>query len=139
MILMRRLADRLEPIFRRFGVRFAYLWGSRARGRARPESDYDIAVDLSLGRHGLDRFLDLIGALCDELRTEDVDVTLLSDANPEVRFLAQRTGRLLYEADAHARRRFEHHARVVYWDEAIRLRRYDRAMRRRIREGTFAR
>ncbi len=136
---MSRLADRLEPIFRRFGVRFAYLWGSRARGRARPDSDYDFAVDLPVARRGIDRLLDLIDALCVELGTEGVDVTLLEDANPEVRFLAQHTGRLLYESDAEARRRFEHHARVVYWDEAIRLRRYDRAMRRRIREGTFAR
>lgn len=31
-------------IFKKFGVNLAYLFGSRAKGRAAPESDFDIAV-----------------------------------------------------------------------------------------------
>ena len=37
------LAD-IADIFALAGVRFAYLFGSRARGQERPGSDYDIAV-----------------------------------------------------------------------------------------------
>lgn len=31
-------------IFKKFGIKFAYLFGSRAKGRSVPESDFDIAV-----------------------------------------------------------------------------------------------
>ncbi len=134
----RTLAARLAPVLRRFGVRFAYLWGSRARSRARPDSDYDIAVDMPMGRGGLDRFLDLADALAVELGGAEVDLTLLADANEEVRYLVQRTGKVLLDADSTARRQFEHRARIVYWDEQVRLRHYTEAMRRRLREGTFA-
>lgn len=132
---MRSLKQRLEPVLRRTGVRFAYLWGSRARGRARPDSDYDIAV--SLPHASLDRFLDTSVELSKALRTDDVDVIWLEEATPTVRFLVAQRGRLLFEADPEPRIRFACAARRRFRDEARRLRRYDDAMWRRIQDGTY--
>ena len=98
---MRASASKLKPIWRRFPVRFAYLWGSPARGTARPESDDDFAVSMNLPSRRVNPFLDLGTALCE------------------------------------ARRNFEHHARLLYWDEAIRLQRYVPALAERVREGRF--
>ena len=39
---------RLTPVFQRYGVRKAVLFGSYARGEARPVSDVDILVDSGL-------------------------------------------------------------------------------------------
>ncbi len=131
------LSRKVQPVFRRYGVRFAYLWGSRARGCAGPRSDYDIAVEMGRGSRRLEAFLDLSADLSRVLRTDDVDVTLLDDANLEVRFLVQHTGRLLFDAVPDVRMEFERVARREYWDESFRLRRYDEALYARVREGTF--
>jgi len=39
---------RLTPVFQRYGVRKAVLFGSYAKGEARPASDVDILVDSGL-------------------------------------------------------------------------------------------
>ncbi|MCL2299945.1 MAG: nucleotidyltransferase domain-containing protein [Firmicutes bacterium] len=39
---------RLTPVFQRYGVRKAVLFGSYAKGEARPVSDVDILVDSGL-------------------------------------------------------------------------------------------
>lgn len=129
----------LAPVFRRHGVRFAYLWGSRAGGRARADSDYDFAVSMKLGRRALAPFLDLCADLSRALDTDDVDVTLLEDANTLVRYEVQRTGVLIFERDREARIAFECRARKEGWDEAPHWAVFDRHMARRLREGTFGR
>ena len=68
--------EKLASAFRRHRVRFAYLWGSRARGRARPDSDTDIAVSLAPGA-SLEAFADLCSDVEDALGTGAVDVVLL--------------------------------------------------------------
>ncbi|MCL2106130.1 MAG: nucleotidyltransferase domain-containing protein [Oscillospiraceae bacterium] len=42
------IKDRLTPVFRQYGVRRAVLFGSYARGEARPVSDVDLLVDSGL-------------------------------------------------------------------------------------------
>jgi hypothetical protein len=44
------LQDRIVPILREHGVRRAGLFGSRARGEERPDSDLDLLVELESGR-----------------------------------------------------------------------------------------
>lgn len=129
----------LTPVFRRHPVRFAYLWGSRADGRSRPDSDYDFAVSMTLGRGALAPFLDLCADLSLALNTEDVDVTLLEDANVLVRYAVQQKGILIFERDRKARIAFECRARKEGWDEAPHWAIFDRILARRLREGTFGR
>lgn len=131
---MNRLAASLEPVFRRWGVPFAYLWGSRARGRARPDSDIDLAVSYT-GSSA--RFLELSAQIAETLGVDEVDVTWLEEATPEVRFLVAQHGRSIFEQDARARIRFACLARKLYWDEQPRLARHDGALVGRLRDGTF--
>lgn len=129
----------LGELFRRHGVRFAYLWGSRARGEARPDSDYDFAVSMKLRGTTLEPYLKLCADLSIALGTEDVDVTLIEDADVLVRYVVQRDGRLLYERDKKGRIAFECRARKAGWDEGPRWESHDRAMVRRLMEGSFGR
>lgn len=136
---MEGIERRLAPVLRRAGVRFAYWWGSRARGRARADSDWDLAVSLPEASSDVDRFLDLVDELCVRLETDEVDVTLLEDAVPSVRFFVQHTGRLIYEADPSARVAFELKARKEFWDLEFLLRPHVNAVWKRVKDGTFGR
>ena len=64
------IKSRLEPLFRQYGVRRAVLFGSYAKGEARPVSDVDLLVDSGL--RGL-TFYGLLGDVCDTL-SKDVDL-----------------------------------------------------------------
>lgn len=119
-------------------IAFAYLFGSRARGEERPDSDWDIAVYLRDGLSSEERFalrLRLYAELDDLGR---VDVVILNDAPP---LLAHRAimGRRLVVRDEVALVRFS--VRTVaesedgrYWRELHRQARIER-----LREGTFGR
>ena len=48
-----------EPEIRQFGVRRLALFGSVARGEARPDSDVDLLVEFARGQKSFDRFMAL--------------------------------------------------------------------------------
>ena len=67
----------------RYGVRNVRVFGSVARGEARPESDVDILVDMEPGRSLFD-----LGGLLSELQTllgVDVDVVTEKGLRPRIR------------------------------------------------------
>lgn len=131
--------DALTPIFRRRRVRFAYLWGSRAAGRDRADSDYDFAVGFRPGRNrGRDHTL-LWRDLVLKLGTDAIDLVDLDEAGVTVRYTVQRKGRLVFESDPAARIAFAGRARREGWDEARRWSRQARALMRRLKDGTFGR
>ncbi|GGM91921.1 nucleotidyltransferase [Thermus composti] len=79
---------RLGQILARFPqVQAAFLFGSRAEGRARPESDWDLALYLSPPEP--DPTLEVLEALV-EAGFERVDLLLLHRAPPLLAFLAVR-------------------------------------------------
>ena len=131
----RNLTDRLAAVPE---IAFASLFGSRARGDERPDSDWDVAVYLREDLSAHDRFrlrLRLAAELEDLGR---VDVGILNDAPP---FLAHRAimGERLLVRDPSALVRFS--VRTVarsedgrYWRELHR-----KARLRRLKEGTFGR
>ncbi|MDR2437897.1 MAG: nucleotidyltransferase domain-containing protein [Planctomycetaceae bacterium] len=61
------IRKRLSPVFMANGVKSAILFGSYARGEARPRSDVDVLVDSGL--RGLD-FVGLIGNVRNALQKE---------------------------------------------------------------------
>jgi predicted nucleotidyltransferase len=87
-------------VSKRREIRAAYIFGSAATGRPRPDSDLDVAVLLArplTQRRSLAYRLKLMTELGAALHRSDVDVVILNDASP---LLAQRVlskGKLLFE------------------------------------------
>lgn len=105
------------------GVALAYLFGSRARGTARPDSDLDLAVlwDATLeSRERAEREGELRSALVGALGPlgERADLLDLAAAGSAVAFRVIREGRLLACADDRARVAFVARVARRYDDEA---------------------
>lgn len=94
------------------GVEVLVLIGSRARGDARPGSDWDFGVVATPG-------WDLLGfraAAVEVLGTDDVDVVDLARATALLRYRAASEGRLLFERRPHRWFEFRYEA-VNFWCE----------------------
>lgn len=134
------LKRKLRPIFERRGVVVAYLFGSVAEGRDRPDSDVDIAVLLprSIGeREMADLQISLILEIGGALGRDDVDVVVLNRAPLELRYQVLKHGIPLYCSDEGERIDFEALTLSMYYDYKYYTDRYYREMLRRIEEGRF--
>ena len=129
--LAARLAEHPEIVF-------AHLFGSRGRGDARPDSDWDVAVylDPELSDHERFKLRCRLAAELDDLG--EVDVVVLNDAPPLLGHRALMGRRILvrdpvsllrYQVRTIARSEDERHWREMNW----------RALRHRIEEGRFGR
>ncbi|MCY4508847.1 MAG: nucleotidyltransferase domain-containing protein [Acidobacteria bacterium] len=121
-------------------VRLAWLFGSRARGAARRDSDVDIAVlvgDASTAGPGAvkDTMFRVIGALGTVVRSDLIDLVLLDRAPPLLRHRVIRDGVLLYARSDAERARFVRRTLREYLDLEPRLREQNRLRIRRLREG----
>jgi predicted nucleotidyltransferase len=107
-----------------------WLFGSVARGTARPDSDVDVAV--LLGRRP-EKTLDAqpfdLQAELSRVLGREVDVVVLDDAPPDLAHRVLRDGRLVFEADPSARIAFQVRSRNEYFDLLPVLREYRRARR----------
>jgi predicted nucleotidyltransferase len=106
----------------------AYVFGSEARGEARPGSDVDVGV--LLGRRPPATLLAQPYALADELQGvlgRRVDVVVLDTAPPDLLHRVLRDGILVLDRDRTARIRFEVAARNAYFDLKPFLDRYRRS------------
>ena len=91
-------SDQLTTVCQELGLRLVVLYGSRATGTPppAPDSDLDLAVS---GAHGSRiHFMTWYRALADVFRMYDIDLALLSQADPLFRYEIFRQGRLLYGA-----------------------------------------
>lgn len=116
------------------------LHGSRVSGFARSDSDYDIAY---LSRHGDDtRPIEsaLLPALAHALKCDErqVDLQNLRTAPPHFRTRVLHYGRLLYLGDSTELARFHAVSLSMDRDTRIFTQPFREALRRRIREGSFA-
>jgi predicted nucleotidyltransferase len=96
--LLSQLMSALAPIG---AVQVAWLFGSRATGRARPDSDLDVAVAFprTLGSRGRFRArLEVVAALTDALGAlgERADVVDIDDSDAAVAFATLSEGRLAF-------------------------------------------
>ena len=98
--LSRRLAERLD---REGGLAAAYLLGSGARGRLRPDSDLDLALLPLRGRVIAPEDRLSLAADLEELAGRPVDVGVLSTTNLVYAKEAVAHGVLLLERDPSAR------------------------------------
>lgn len=97
------------------GIRFAYLFGSRATGRHRPDSDADIAI---MPDAPLDLLAEAAVAeqLAQALQVSAVDLVDLRRAPLRLRGRVLEEGRLLYSSDEPGRVAFEVRTRSEYFD-----------------------
>jgi len=116
-------------------VKFAYLFGSRARGQAGPLSDMDIAVYLDGRIHQAEYRLKLMEKLAKCLKSDNLDLVVLNQAPPLLRHEIVKYGRLLKD-DADRRVPFEAEAIRECLDTAY-LRQVQRiALAEKIRKGS---
>jgi len=98
----------IEEIFRKHGVVLAYLFGSRAKGLEREDSDYDIAVLFNRNVTIIDEIklaLDIADKL--KLPVEMIDITALNKADLLFKARILREGIPIYVSDEDMRRRWE--------------------------------
>lgn len=133
MDLAQELARRLDGVDR---VCFSLLFGSRATGAPRPDSDIDLGVFFDERLSAEERFrlrLELAGALADLGRP---DVVVLNDAPPLLGHRAL-AGRLLTARDRTSYVRYFVKTLAASNDEAPWRRLHRRRREQRLREGRF--
>jgi hypothetical protein len=117
-------------------IRIAYLFGSRAGGGARADSDFDIAIRLDEPAAAGDRgavVRRIAGALGREVASTLVDVVMLNDAPPLVRRRVLRDGLVLRQRSPEERVRFAVRTLRDYQDTCIQRERFVRARIRRLK------
>lgn len=115
-------------------VKFAYLFGSRARGQAGPLSDTDLAVYLDRIVNAGAYRLRLMEKLAKALKTDRLDLVVLNQAPPLLRHEVIKYGRLLKD-DAARRVPFEAEAIREFLDTAYLRRVQQVALREEIKKG----
>lgn len=139
MDVFEALCDAAGDVFADRPVTFAYLFGSHARGAARPDSDVDVAVHVDETVKPEDLLglsLELAGELAYRAQVGPVDgVVVLNDAPLRLvgRVLADR--RVIYSRDDVARVRFEVQMRARALDFEPRAAALDRRLLRRMAAG----
>ena len=105
--------DALVPVARACrGLRLLILFGSRARGDARPGADWDYGY---LADETIDVPV-LLAALVEALRNDRIDLADLRRAGGLLRYRAARDGRLVHEASAGLFYRYQMEA-ARFWCE----------------------
>lgn len=124
----------VEALLAASGVAFAYLFGSRARGEQRPDSDYDIGVWYSVGPDPMERFRQscVLHEKLKQLLSGAVDLVILNDAKPPLQAEAVLKGKVLYPADLEAVLRFEARIRGRFEDYSYSQRFFTAARRKRL-------
>lgn len=124
--------------FRGQPVRFAYLFGSQVTGRARADSDVDVAVQLDddqpAGRY-LDLQLELARRLADVGAPGPVQVVIMNDAPLPLLGRIVASHEVIYSADEPARVAFESRIFREFGDFEISFRGLDRELLGQIAAG----
>lgn len=126
---MKDLTPVIECLKNESAVKFAYLFGSKARGTAGSLSDTDIAVylnpdcDMTAGK------LDIIGQLIGVLGSDRFDLVILNTAPLPLAARIIRCQKVLVDRDSFLRHRYE--SRIIreyfdfsYLEESILKRRF---------------
>ena len=125
----------LADLFAEQGVRFAYLFGSRADGTDDATSDIDIALYFDKG-DPTERFrrATTIQRTIQTHLQESVDVVVLDEATPVLRFEAMRPSCVIYEDDEESRLALELRWFHDYEDYCYRLSQYMKVLAEELEE-----
>lgn len=129
------LKDRIRTALAlREEVREGYLFGSQARGDARPDSDVDVAVFVdadALERPGFGYAAELGAHLQSALERSDIDIVVLNRAPPLLYYRVLRDGTRLLSRDPPATTTREGRALSRYFDYIPQLAKIEAAHRAR--------
>ncbi len=73
---LEQLAQHLRPIFERYGILKAIVFGSFARGEPTRRSDVDLLLVQDTGKRFLDRYDGILGEITDAVHGRDVDLLI---------------------------------------------------------------
>jgi len=95
---------KIEKEAEKMGIKMIILFGSQAEGKARPDSDYDVAVLTTPERNiknSMKIYTDILFFLSDALDIPDqkLDLTNLNNANPLLKYQIFSDGKLLYGSE----------------------------------------
>lgn len=129
-----------QNLFREFGIRLAYLFGSAARGDA-GQRDTDIALLLDSREPDVIEENEIAERFRKRLIAEKsfdaaIHIATLNSANPLLRFEAIKEGKVLYARSEAERVDFELKVLREYGDYKAKSRFYEDALRERLRGKT---
>jgi len=131
--LEQRILDAVAPLS---GIETLVLFGSHATGRARPDSDLDVAVLPKVEVESRRKLqLDVIGALMDLAAEGRVDVVLVDEAPVVFRQRIMEHGRVLFGADSRAWQQLRFETMREYADTAYHRRLYREKQAERLLKG----
>jgi predicted nucleotidyltransferase len=73
---MREISEKLKPVFERYGIVRAIVFGSIARGEPSRRSDLDLFVVQNTDKRFLDRYDGILNDVTDIIRDRDVDLLI---------------------------------------------------------------
>ena len=133
--LTKKQLKEISEAFKKYNAVFAYLFGSRATGKAGRMSDYDFAVMLPEKLSANKRFdirLKLMGDVGRIVKCENLDLVILNDINSILfKFVIISEGKPIYESDFLARLNFELKTMNNYYDFSPFLNSYNKAFAER--------
>jgi len=112
---MEHWISEIRPIFAKYDVVAAYLFGSRAKGEAHIHSDFDLAIlfkNFYPEKHNLKMRIDLTVEISQRLN-EHIDLVFLQSAPIAMRYEILATGKVIYCFNDDIRTDFED---IVYRD-----------------------
>ncbi|HBL31639.1 MAG TPA: nucleotidyltransferase domain-containing protein [Acidobacteria bacterium] len=125
--LTTKLRETLAARAEREGIAAAWLFGSVARGTARPDSDVDVGIlyseDPPRTLAGIGRTFGLEEDLVEALEAP-IQIVALNRASPELIVRVLRDGQLLVDREPLRRCHFEVRSRKEFWDVEPYLRLY---------------
>jgi uncharacterized protein len=133
-VVLEKIQRALDPLPE---VQAALLFGSRATGRARLDSDIDVAVLLDMSAaptDASDRGRRLLGALALELAADRIDLVVLNEAPPALAFQILKYGRVAFERE----RSFLHRLRVRVYSQHSDFEPTERFFREQIKRRALA-
>lgn len=108
--------DSIQNICERYPeIITAYLFGSRATGQDRPESDWDVALLLKPDSEAEFDYLGFKVALEKALH-RDVDLVVLNNAGAPIKHQVRRDGKVIFDRDPQKRTEWEILSRKMYQD-----------------------
>lgn len=102
-----------------YGLELVVLFGSRARGEARRQSDWDFAyLPCSAAELSLEKDLELAARFAEAVGSDNVDAVRLDHAPPTLRKEVADSAIVLFERQRGAFERFWLLSLKLYWDAA---------------------